>query len=823
MLNFLSQAFKKTYRLVLLPLILLAAFYIILIVPIENGDISNAIFEPWGAAIILMIINHIYLEHLFTTPRDGLVNSLNAVILAFALFASNSLKEINFIIILIYLALVFLSGLIFLIFYNKQKKLSGFSKFSAMFGKSKIIFPMIAIFSFTTFNITFDNLIIDFEFNKLLYILLFFVLFLTLTHKEIIEYVKNLPEKFIKFVHAEKIGFIRANLAPNIVLAEFNSNSKIKINDLIIIGNLLLDKEKKPKKENADKIGLILDFIGSKSENNNITARVYLLNEPQRDLNKNKTGLIKINEECTIIKKAGELLGKLSSDKAKYYWNRRKDIVGLVSKSSNIDTLKVEIVRHQQLENAQLVSIVNKYTTRPVRYQIIEAETRRETQEEKRDFGYTELFAFQLGEWKKPRNEDGSEKKDGFHQFSEFPWVPNMNTLVFRWNPTIDDRDVDEADVDTSGHYLVGKIPKTNLPIYLNINDLVSHHTAILGVTGSGKTTLAQKLLDEISATGIFTVCLDITGQYKNESPDFETFLDENTEKKWDTEIEKIKEARKRNGLPYANAQKLSDPQLEEIENTCIATIKLIISERIIQLRTIGKKVIFELKEISNTKLSIDSTQYFIQGLLEYAKSIYENNYNKTPEEKDNFRCCLVLEEAHTLVPENSGAGGDYGASKAVIEKISQIALQGRKYNVGFILISQRTATVKKTVLNQCNTMISFRAYDETSFNFLSSYYGEHYVKEITHLKNDGDSRYIIVAGKAVVADRPIIVEIKKPIVKKTPEPKDKTKEPSFTKLAQEVFGVSEKNETPVSPTKTPEEEDDDFFDNLVADTGSNK
>ena len=121
-----------------------------------------------------------------------------------------------------------------------------------------------------------------------------------------------------------------------------------------------------------------------------------------------------------------------------------------------------------------------------------------------------------------------------------------------------------------------------------------------------------------------------------------------------------------------------------------------------------------------------------------------------------------MLEEAHTLVPENLGVGGDFGASKAVIEKISQIALQGRKYNVGFILVSQRTATVKKTVLNQCNTMISFRAYDETSFNFLSSYYGEGYVKEITHLKNDGNSRYIIVAGKAVVADRPIIVEVKK-------------------------------------------------------------
>ena len=127
---------------------------------------------------------------------------------------------------------------------------------------------------------------------------------------------------------------------------------------------------------------------------------------------------------------------------------------------------------------------------------------------------------------------------------------------------------------------------------------------------------------------------------------------------------------------------------------------------------------------------------------------------------KSKFKCCIILEEAHTLVPQDV-AVNDWDA-KALVTKLSQISLQGRKYNVGFIIISQRTATVQKTVLNQCNTMISFRAYDETSFHFLSSYYGEDYVKEITHLKNDGDSRHAIVAGKAVVADRPVIVEIKK-------------------------------------------------------------
>ena len=58
--------------------------------------------------------------------------------------------------------------------------------------------------------------------------------------------------------------------------------------------------------------------------------------------------------------------------------------------------------------------------------------------------------------------------------------------------------------------------------------------------------------------------------------------------------------------------------------------------------------------------------------------------------------------------------------------------------------------------------MMAFRAYDETSFNFLASYFRNKHVKEIVHLKNDGDIRYIIVAGKSIVAERPLVVEIRK-------------------------------------------------------------
>jgi len=35
------------------------------------------------------------------------------------------------------------------------------------------------------------------------------------------------------------------------------------------------------------------------------------------------------------------------------------------------------------------------------------------------------------------------------------------------------------------------------------------------------------------------------------------------------------------------------------------------------------------------------------------------------------------------------------------------------------LIVAQRTANVVKSVLNQCNTMVSFQAFDETGFDFL--------------------------------------------------------------------------------------------------------
>ena len=107
-------------------------------------------------------------------------------------------------------------------------------------------------------------------------------------------------------------------------------------------------------------------------------------------------------------------------------------------------------------------------------------------------------------------------------------------------------------------------------------------------------------------------------------------------------------------------------------------------------------------------------------------------------------------------MPEPSMAGvGDYD-SRGLVSKITQIALQGRKYRIGLLVIAQRTATVSKSILTQCNTVISFACYDDTSIQFLSNVFGAEYASLLPNLA----PLHAVAYGKAVRSQRPLAVAI---------------------------------------------------------------
>lgn len=127
---------------------------------------------------------------------------------------------------------------------------------------------------------------------------------------------------------------------------------------------------------------------------------------------------------------------------------------------------------------------------------------------------------------------------------------------------------------------------------------------------------------------------------------------------------------------------------------------------------------------------------------------------NWARENRQAKQILIVLEEAHTIIPETFSAGFDYD-TQWVVSRIGQIALQGRKYGVGLLVISQRTALVSKTILSQCNTFLTHGLIDQTSLNFLESVYSNQYTRLIPNL---GQFEFIAY-GKGIRAERPVLLK----------------------------------------------------------------
>ena len=316
--------------------------------------------------------------------------------------------------------------------------------------------------------------------------------------------------------------------------------------------------------------------------------------------------------------------------------------------------------------------------------------------------------------------------------FEKFGWVPNMNS------PVLLASEIDPTKPELS-EYHIGNIPKTNYPIFLNKEFAITHHLAVLGVTGSGKSVFVRNLIRNLIDDNTKVICVDFTNEYKNKFKDIGLKSIINEEKSEtlfsaindiSLELEKFPNNRNKEII------KTSEHILEKEFNHAISNF----------LQSSEGITLFELPDVTNSTGILEYTKWFFKVLFDIAKE--KENYGK--------RICVVLEEAHTIIPEWNFIGIEDKRAGSLVNSIGQIALQGRKFNVGFIVVAQRTANVSKTVLTQCNSIIAFQQFDNTSSEFLSNYMGKDFVGTLTRLK----TRHAIAVGKAFRGGIPIIFHV---------------------------------------------------------------
>ena len=137
----------------------------------------------------------------------------------------------------------------------------------------------------------------------------------------------------------------------------------------------------------------------------------------------------------------------------------------------------------------------------------------------------------------------------------------------------------------------------------------------------------------------------------------------------------------------------------------------------------------------------------------------------------------LVCEEAHRYIPNST-----IGAGQAVRKILERIAKEGRKYGVSLGLITQRPSDLAEGVLSQCGTIISMRLNNDRDQAFVKAAMPEGargFLDSIPALRN----REAIICGEGVAV--PIRVALDNLEESRRPASSD----PSFTELWRQTGG----------------------------------
>jgi len=389
-------------------------------------------------------------------------------------------------------------------------------------------------------------------------------------------------------------------------------------------------------------------------------------------------------------------------------------LIGVIVEGSHIAAIRFEATE-DKLSKGQIVCIQSN--SKLVYYQITDAVTGEETLANQ-VHGRRIATAIQLGEFISDRG------------FIRYDWVPQMNSCVF-----LVQSDLKFHYSPSASQCSFGMLPGTACDVYADINEIVHYHAAVLGVTGTGKTELSLDLIRAAVSQGCKVVCVDFTGEYAKRLADLNPTnlgLTADLGKTYEEAIFAVE-----TGTYGAGPEKAA-------LKSFVDKIRPLIEEQVSSyLDGDCSLAILELAEITNTKATLRTTELYLSSFMAWAKA-----------HRRQKRILLVLEEAHTIVPETGGSGMDF-ETKWVVDRIGQIALQGRKYGIGLLIVSQRTALVSKTILSQCNTFFAFCLVDQTSLNFLTSVLTAEYVSGIPNVQ----PLELIAYGRAISSQRPLMVQ----------------------------------------------------------------
>ncbi len=650
---------KLSYRLTMM---FLSLAIILAVGWLSMGSFAFATGQFWfiAGALLLIMLSLVDQPH-FSKDANTFVNGATALISLFTVLEAqrNDMWWIFcgwslYLIIASFVLMAIRSRELFL----ETKAIQFFSRFNRIVGRPESIFSAFFLWGvFLQFSYPKDNVTIN-------TLLLFWAVFMILNVPSIAQTVSGL---FIAPKESKlPSGVITAILSPRLAVAKLSTS----LPDDIIGKNVVLSLK------NGGKI----------AEGTLFDDRVV------KGLRQGRIALSSFSSKWNKAGSTGQIEIAISdSDK------ENPKPLGVVSIGSSIGRLMFEVDPRVSLHEGEIVEV--DVGSDKTYYQIVSATIDQAGLDDGNASQSVRVIAGQLGNWDETKA-----------TFAPIDWVAPAGELV----SLSDGSEVSGTPPEGCCH--VGDVPNSSFPVHVHVSDTITHNTALVGVTGSGRSYLAFHLIEAYLDAGIKVLILDLTRQHyqflQRHNPTCLTGPDGiDAWLKSDSNLAIHQFANATNGFPSVTAD-------------------------------FAEKSLKCLQQRTSLRAGVDAPA----------------------------QLCIVFEEAHSLIPEWNQVAQD--SDKRQVNRAARVILQGRKFGLGSLLITQRTANVTKTVLNQCNTIFALRSFDQTGLDFLRNYMGEEYSQAISTLRD----RTAILVGKASSSARPIILKISD-FGTRWSEPKSETEE----------------------------------------------
>lgn len=309
----------------------------------------------------------------------------------------------------------------------------------------------------------------------------------------------------------------------------------------------------------------------------------------------------------------------------------------------------------------------------------------------------------------------------------------------------------------------VGRLVGSSLPAYVDAEEVLSKHLLVLGTTGSGKSFFVKNFLSRLVRENpdVKVFILDPHGEY------FQGLLDAGLEPGelrhvvvpdallplYPAEVGELLERlgyylldkrssggkqnlgllnrfikpslssglRRKNLLRVLAHLKPPEKMKKDEEKAWLKTFlrevlplagtgqPMIFKEIESSLGPAERVVIFDFRQVSEASTRVNIAGLVMRELFDRAR-------------RDGKKRFLVLEEAHSFAPEKGFGDAPAGRDNLALVMARKIASEGRKFNLGLGVITQRPAQVSKFVLSQTNTQVMFRTINSSDLDAVSSF-----------------------------------------------------------------------------------------------------